>query len=122
MGVIIQRYLQEALDLSRQLDSPTSVADILVKWGELELKHERWDAAAQHFRECLEADAEVGVKKQDVAIAHYGLAREAFARGDISQAYNWAQKSLEAFEGTQHYRVAEVKDWLMALDKTHIEN
>jgi hypothetical protein len=50
-----------------------------------------------------------------VALARYGLARVAAARGDAAAALQLGKESLALFEAMDNRQTEEVKSWLQAM-------
>lgn len=115
-----RKYLDEALAISYLLNTRIRTTDILVNWGETELRFEQWEQAANYFRECLHLGSTLNVKKHDVGIAYYGLSRISYHYGKLSEAYEYAQQSVQAFEETDHYRALELANWMSRLSQEHI--
>ncbi len=106
-------YLQEALAIARQLGRPWLLGGVLYHWAELNLKQQDLATAAQAFREVLEIA--LGGSQENAALALYGLARVAAARGDYVEASQKGQESLATFEAIGGRQSAEVRKWLDAL-------
>ena len=106
-------YLQEALAIARQLGRPWLLGGVLYHWAELNLKQQDLATAAQAFREVLEIAS--GGSQENAALALYGLARVAAARGDYVEVSQKGQESLATFEAIGGRQSAEVRKWLDAL-------
>jgi len=116
---LAEEYLQEGLTLARKIGYRWYVSFILSKWGELYLKQQKLELASTAFVDALETGQEIGGQEL-VAIALYGLARVAAARGNIVEAYDQGQESLRIFETMGHRDAAKVKKWLKKLPSTSL--
>jgi tetratricopeptide (TPR) repeat protein len=111
-------YYRESLALAREMEHPWLTSGILIEWGQLYLKQQNWDLAAATFRESLEMAREVDMQ-EFVAKASYGLAKVAFAQGNIDDAWRQGQGSLAILEVMGHGDAAEVEEWLGSLPAEH---
>ena len=105
-----EEYLQESLFIARQLGRPQMIAIVLYEHGTLYLNQRRVDEAEENFREML---ITISGEDQDLfALAQYGLARVAAARGYIEEARGLGEVSLTALEAIGHRKAIEVREWL----------
>jgi len=103
-------YLQESLSLARQAGRPRITSAALYAYGKLYLDQQQVEAAEMTFREMLTIIRE---GDQDLhALARYGLASVAGARGDIQAALKLGEDSLSALELIGHRSAKEVREWL----------
>lgn len=105
---------QEALTLAQDIGHRWQVARVLSEWGEYQIQV--GDTAVAHvtFQELFRL-ARILQSQELVAVALYGLARIAAARGDIDAAKEHGWESLDTFTAIGHANVQEVKDWLTDL-------
>lgn len=106
-------YMQEALQIARQIGDTWLLSAILVEWGELALEEQRLNDAAAAFDEALALSAKGN--QEMVALARYGLARVAAARGDRAAAWQQGKESLALFESMGNRQTEEVKSWLLTI-------
>lgn len=114
-------YLQESLVLSRQLGNPQFTSSGLYDYGNLYLSQNKIEAAEAVFHEMLSTVPEGG---QDLfALAQFGLARVAAARGNINEAIKLGENSIIALEAIGHRGASDVKIWLNTyLGETRIKS
>lgn len=126
MGKLTQRqgnyssaseYLQESLKLARDISRPRIICVCLYEYGNLYLQQKHLKEAEASFHEMFtsipEGDQEL------LGMAHYGLARVAYARGNIVEAQEQGKASVTVLEAIGHRMAQEVRSWLNILaDKT----
>ena len=105
-----EAYLQESLNLARKAGRPRITSVALYAYGKLYLDRQQVEAAEITFREMLTIIHEGDQDLQ--ALARYGLARVAGARGDIQAALKLGEDSLSALESIGHRSAKEVREWL----------
>ena len=103
-------YLQESLEIARKLGDIWLLSAVLTECGELYLKQDRLDEAYTAFHEA--AASSVKGSQDAVASALYGLARVARARGNLEEARQQGQASLDIFQSMDHRLKDSVKRWL----------
>ena len=106
-------YVQEALELARQVDSQWLITVTVYLWGELNLQQQQFAPATTAFDEVIALAS--GRLQEYVALSSYGLARIAAAQNDNEKARRLGQEGLHIFELFGHRKVAEVTSWLEAL-------
>jgi tetratricopeptide (TPR) repeat protein len=105
-----QVHFQEGLNLARQIGIPQITANGLYEYGNLYLDQQQLDGAEVTFSEMLTITPK---GSQDLmALAQYGLARIAAARGDIYGARRCGEASITVLEAIGHRTAKEVRDWL----------
>lgn len=109
-----EAYLQEALEIARQIGRHWLLCGALHAKGDLGLKQQRLNEAAQIFAELKSITSDGNQEYQ--AIAYYGLARVAQNQGDIHQARELGEKSLHLLETIGNRQAAEVKTWLAGIE------
>ncbi len=103
-------YFQESLTLARQIGRPQMTAVVLYEYSTLHLNQQQVEAAEASFREMLTIIPEGG---QDlIALARYGMARVAAARGYYDEAWRLGEASATTLEAMGHRNAKEVRDWL----------
>ncbi len=103
-------YFQESLTLARQIGRPQMTAVVLYEYSTLHLNQQQVEAAEASFREMLTIIPEGG---QDlIALAQYGMARVAVARGYYDEAWRLGEASATTLEAMGHRNAKEVRDWL----------
>lgn len=113
---LAERYLQDALRIGRELGLIPLVCLSLYAWGELHLRCSRIEEASLTFQEMFMS---VPKGQREVqALAHFGLARVAYAQGKFCVARQQAEASLALFMAIGHYRATEVERWLEKLAST----
>lgn len=105
-----ENYLRDALRIGRDLGRIYLICSTLSAWGELHLQLQRIDEAAQSFGEMRKASPRDQRELQ--AMALFGLARVAHARGDLPEARQQGEASLAIFTAIGHRGAAEAKGWL----------
>jgi tetratricopeptide (TPR) repeat protein/transcriptional regulator with XRE-family HTH domain len=106
-------YFQEALQLARQVADIWLLGAVLAEYGELALKQQRLDEAFAVFDEALTISAKGN--QEVVALARYGLARVAAARGDTAAAHAQGTASLALLESMGNRMTEAVKSWLQTI-------
>jgi hypothetical protein len=95
------------------LSVPQIIANVLYEMGDFCLEQLQVEKAESIFREMLttlrEGDQDL------IALAQFGLAQVAAARGDVLQARRLAETSLGALRTREHRNASEVQDWLDTL-------
>ena len=108
-----EMYFLEGLNLARQIGKPQITANALYEYGNLYLDQQQLEAAEAAFREVLSTTPE---GSQDlIALARYGLARVAAARGNTHEVQRLGEASVTALEAMGHRNAQEVRDWLISL-------
>jgi len=108
-----EMYFLEGLNLARQIGKPQITANALYEYGNLYLDQQQLEAAEAAFREVLSTTPE---GSQDlIALARYGLARVAAARGNTHEVQRLGEASVTALEAMGHRNAQEVRDWLNSL-------
>ena len=112
-----ETFLREGLELAHQRGHRESTHLLLLEWGELQLKLGQLDAATHTLQRILEG----GQDQELLAISQYGLARIAYARGDIPAAHEIGETSLSRFSALGHYMAGEIRAWLDMLPQEERE-
>ena len=108
-----EMYFLEGLNLARQIGRPQITANALYEYGNLYLDQQQLEAAEAAFREVLSTTPE---GSQDlIALAQYGLARVAAARGNTHEVQRLGEASVTALVAMGHRNAQEVRDWLNSL-------
>lgn len=110
-----EQYLSESLEMARALEKPWLIADILQSQGEFLLQQQRIDQAEGAF---LEIKALLSEENSTLMLARalFGLAQVAATRGDVMEARELAEQSLENFRVDKDTRgQVEVREWLSTL-------
>jgi tetratricopeptide (TPR) repeat protein/transcriptional regulator with XRE-family HTH domain len=108
-----EKYLGEALEIARRVGHHWVTASTLLEVGDLRLRQQRQDEAEQAFLEVLRTLPEGSQELH--ALALYGLARVAEARGDAHEGRRLAEDSLARLESIGNAAAAGVRDWLSTL-------
>src|SRR5260370_42124142 len=105
-----EKYLSEGLKIARQTGRPRIISVALYEYGNLFLSLNQVEKAEEKFRETLkmipEGDQEL------TALAQYGLARVAAARGNKDQARQLGTASVSALDQMGHRKTLEIRFWL----------
>lgn len=105
-----ENYFQESLTLARQIGIPQITSTTLYEYGNLYLERQQIKIAEESFLEVL---ATISEEDQDLmALAQYGLARSALARGNTGDAWKLGEISVIALESMGHRDAKEVRSWL----------
>ena len=105
-----ETYFQESLALARQLGVPQIISTVLYEYGNLYLERQQIKTAEASYLEVLDTISE---GDQDLmALAQYGLARSALARGNTGDAWKLGEISVIALESMGHRDAKEVRSWL----------
>jgi tetratricopeptide (TPR) repeat protein len=103
-------YFQESLALARQLGRTDMISHALYEYGNLCLNQRQIENAEASFREMLttvsEGDDDL------LALANYGLARTAAAKGNLLEARKLGEMSVTTLERMGHRNANEVREWL----------
>jgi tetratricopeptide (TPR) repeat protein len=106
-------YLFESLKLAREISKPRIICVCLCEYGNLYLQQRQLEDAEASFSEMLalipEGDQEL------LALAQYGLARVASAKGNISEAIRLGEISAKGLEAMEHRNAQEIKRWLESI-------
>jgi len=105
-----QPYSEEGLVRARAMGHPWQLAGMLGEWGELCLLQGRLAEAAAAFGEMYALSVQ-GIQEYE-ALACYGLARVADAQANPTEASLQGHASLMLLKSMQHYKAAEVEQWL----------
>jgi tetratricopeptide (TPR) repeat protein/transcriptional regulator with XRE-family HTH domain len=107
-------YLRDALEVASAHNQVVLVGTILNVQGALSLAIQRLEDADATFTALL-ARCEASNNQKLLALAQYGLARVAAARGEREKAHRLGQTSLMAFEAMGHVLSGEVREFLTTL-------
>lgn len=111
-----EELLRQSLDHALRINHRWYITFFKNNLGELYLKQKKWDKAAENFTEAAQIAAGEKLESKDLwGTALYGLARLAAEHGNISEARQNGQKSLDMLEEIHHYAVSEVRQWLESL-------
>lgn len=108
-----ERYFQESLTLAWQVGRPQMTAIVLYEYGILHLNQQQIEAGETSFREMLTIISEED--RDLLALAQYGLARVAAARGHFDEARRLGEASVTDLEAMGNRNAKEVRDWLNLL-------
>jgi tetratricopeptide (TPR) repeat protein/transcriptional regulator with XRE-family HTH domain len=106
--------LQESLEIARSISRRWQMSETLTAWGEMLFRQEQLDRALALFQEASSIARQIQGRELS-AMALYGLARIAAARGDYAQAHQQGGQSRQAFEQMGHEQEREVARWLATL-------
>jgi tetratricopeptide (TPR) repeat protein/transcriptional regulator with XRE-family HTH domain len=106
-------YLQEGAEIARQIGRPWLLCAAFHAEGELALKQHQLERAFNAFREVQRMAS--GGNQEYLAVALYGLAQVAKARGDTREAREQGQESLRIMEAIKNRKAPEVRAWLEGL-------
>lgn len=104
-------HLQAGLHMARSIGHPFLTAECLVARGEVYLKEQLMDAAAEMFQEALALTQQNAAHELN-AMSLYGLARLAAMRGEYMEAERFAQESRAKLAAEGHEKAREVAQWL----------
>ncbi len=107
-------HLRQALALAEQHQLTWFTASVRIEMGEWHLACDAVDQAAETFAKAR-AIGETKGYRDLAALATYGLAQAAAARGDVTMAGALGSASLAALRALSHYRADEVANWLATL-------
>ena len=84
--------------------------------GELLLVQQQVELAEQAFEQAIPL-----LEREEAwsAEAAYGMARAKAVQGKVMKARHWGEQSLAQFTAMEHWRVAELNQWLTALSPHH---
>lgn len=105
-----ESYLRDALSLGRELARMLLICLTLYAYGGLCLHLQNIDEAEQYFRELQSVVPSEHRELQ--AMALWGLARVAAARGRILEVRQYGEASLAALRAIGNRRAVQVEDWL----------
>ncbi len=105
-----EQFLQEGLQLARQMLLPPLLCRALYQWGGLSLQREQLEVAAAAFEEMLTTAPEGA--RLEPALAQYGLARVAAALGKRMEARQRGEEALAMLTATGHREAIQVRHWL----------
>jgi tetratricopeptide (TPR) repeat protein len=108
-----EKYLGEGLALARRLGHAQLLCSMLYAWGELALKRQQIDMASATFEE-MQTLIPQGAQEL-IAKAEYGLARVCATKGNIDEAHQRGETSLDLFETIKHRQTNDVREFLKAL-------
>jgi tetratricopeptide (TPR) repeat protein/transcriptional regulator with XRE-family HTH domain len=109
-------YFEESLQLARQFQAISGLSEVLVCWGGVHLHFQRLEEAEAAYQEVLSLQASGELEARTKARAHYGLARVAGQRGEMSVARRLGQESRASYEALGHHQMAaEVAHWMQTL-------
>ena len=107
----------KALHLSVEIGHRWYSGVIWKELGELMLRQNRPNAAAEAFKKGLEIAREVN-SPEVMGMSLYGLARVAAVQENFAEARLQARTSLNIFQSIGHYKTTEVADWLSSITET----
>lgn len=107
-------YMMASLVLAREASYKNHISDILNKWGNFQLRAGQVDSASEAFNESLEL-ATTGEAQELKALALYGLARVAYKKEEVVEAYEMGQRSYTILQAMGHMKAEEIYIWLTAL-------
>jgi len=108
-----EQYLQEGAEIARQIGRPWLLCAAFHAEGELALRQQQFERAFNAFHELQRMTSDGN--QEYLAVALYGLARVAKARGDAREAQERGRESLRIFETIKNRKVPEVRAWLEGL-------
>ena len=109
-----ETHLMKALHLSIEIGHRWYNGVIWKELGELRLKQNLPNSAADSFKKGLDLAREVN-SPELMGMSLYGLARVAAAQENFAEARLQARTSLNIFEPIGHYKTTEVADWLHSI-------
>jgi tetratricopeptide (TPR) repeat protein len=95
-----QRWLEESLDLHRELGDERGSADVLVNLGTVALDRGNYPRSAALFEESLSLRKKLG-DRWGIALALNNLGVVALARGDLAEAASLCEEGLELFRALE---------------------
>jgi tetratricopeptide (TPR) repeat protein len=107
-------YLQESLEIAREIGNRWLISETLNEWGKLYLAQKQLDEACTAFDQALSIACQLNGQEL-IADALYGLAQIAALRGDYVEAEPKGKECQAIFEAMGHMRSAEVAQWLTRL-------
>ena len=107
-------YLQEGLNLVRQINQPRIINHILYELGEVALSAQDYHEAQATFSEVLTSATSFPEIR---ANAHYGLARALACLGNIDEAYQQGEASAQIFETLGLPKATTIRNWLTTLSR-----
>lgn len=108
-----EAHLQEGLLIARRVDLVWLLGSLLFCLGGLYLKEGRIELAALTFNDMLIAAPKENRDLTPKAL--YGLARVAYAQGDVHTARMLGKKSCDTLEAIGHYLAPRIEQWLGTL-------
>jgi tetratricopeptide (TPR) repeat protein len=112
-----EMHLMKSLHLSIEIGHRWYKGVIWKELGELRLKQNLPNSAADAFKKGLDLAREVN-SPELMAMSIYGLARVAAVQENFAEARLHGQTSLNIFKSMNHYKIAEVMDWLHSVPRT----
>jgi len=107
---------EESLRLARQFQAISGLSEVLARWGDVCLHFQRLEEAEAAYQEVLSLAVSGELDARTKARAHYGLARVAGQRGEMSLARRLGQESRASYEALGHHQAAaEVNQWMQTL-------
>jgi tetratricopeptide (TPR) repeat protein/transcriptional regulator with XRE-family HTH domain len=107
-----EKHFQRSLSLADQLGRPDLVSAILYEYGNLYLNLHQPDKAEISFHQIFATIPESGESSNLIALAQFGMARVALARGSIQEARILGETSAKSLKEIGHHKAKEVQDWL----------
>jgi tetratricopeptide (TPR) repeat protein len=105
-----EQYLQEGLDLAKQIGIPPMIANALYECGNLYLDQKRIEDAEKTFKEMFIV---IPDGWQDLtALAQYGLARLAAITANKDDAVRLGEMSAISLEKIGQHKAKEVRNWV----------
>ncbi len=108
--VMSEERLVESLTLSKQINHPLLTSLALYEYGNLYLYQQKIDIAEVVFQEMITIIPEGG--EYLTALAQYGMAQIAFAKGNLDEAQQFGQLSVTVLESLEYRKAEEVRKWL----------
>ena len=105
------QHLQEALREAQHLDDPWLMNGALLYQGELHLRQQQIEQAAEQFEAALALSQEKGFEEL-IAESLYGQARVADALGNREEARVLGKESLRRYQAIHHSSADRVENWL----------
>ena len=109
-----EKHLMKALHLAIEIGHRWYNGVIWKELGELRLKQNLPNSAADGFKKGLDLAREVN-SPELMGMSLYGLARVAAAQENFAEARLQGQTSLNIFQSIGHYKTAEVAQWLHSM-------
>ena len=107
-----EKHFQEGLSLANQLGRPDMVSAALYEYGNLYLNLRQTDKAELSFRQIFATIPESDENLNFMALARFGMARVALARGSVQEARLLGEISANSLKEIGHHKAKEVQDWL----------
>ncbi|HTK11173.1 MAG TPA: tetratricopeptide repeat protein [Ktedonobacteraceae bacterium] len=108
-------YLQQSLLLAQPIGRPRIICYVYYEYGNIYLKQQQIERAEESFQRMLQLIPEGD--QEMYAQASFGLARVAASKGQIAEAQERAETSIQAFEKMGHRRAQEIRQWVRTLQQ-----